>query len=51
VEAAFVYTGLGDRTGALNSLESAFARYETDVNYVAVDPIFDALRGEPGLRL
>ncbi|MBL8179166.1 MAG: hypothetical protein JNK48_31105 [Bryobacterales bacterium] len=46
VQAAFVQTGLGDLQGAMDSLEAAFARHETDLNYIAVDAMFDALRGQ-----
>ncbi len=47
VQAAFVRIGLGDAKGALDLLEQAYPNHETDLNYIAVDPIFDTLRGEP----
>jgi serine/threonine-protein kinase len=47
VQAAFVRVGLGDAEGALANLEAAFARRETDLNYLAVEPLLDPLRGAP----
>jgi hypothetical protein len=47
---AIVAAGLGDRARALDYLEAAFARGETDVVYLPAHPCFDALRGEPRFR-
>jgi TolB-like protein/Tfp pilus assembly protein PilF len=47
VQLAYVRVGLGDREGALDSLETAFTRRQTDLNYMAVDAVFDPLRGNP----
>jgi serine/threonine-protein kinase len=47
VQAAFVRVGLGDAEGALGNLEAAFARRETDLNYMAVEPVLDPLHGAP----
>jgi TolB-like protein/Tfp pilus assembly protein PilF len=47
VHAAYIRIGLNDSAGALDELERAFASYETDLNFLAVEPIFDPLRGEP----
>lgn len=47
VQAAFIHTGRGDFAGALDSLEAAFVRRETDLNYMAVEPVFTPLHGEP----
>lgn len=46
VHLAYAQTGLRQFDSALDSLETAFARHETDLNYIAVDPVFDALRGQ-----
>ncbi|MBL8217700.1 MAG: tetratricopeptide repeat protein [Bryobacterales bacterium] len=46
VHLAYVQTGLGDFNAALDSLEAAFGRHETDLHYIAVDAVFDALRGQ-----
>jgi hypothetical protein len=50
VATAMVQVGLGDRAGALQSLEAGFAKHETDVNYIHAEPIFDPLRGETRFR-
>jgi tetratricopeptide (TPR) repeat protein len=47
VQAAFVRAGLGDSAGALDDLEAAFARRETDLNYLAVEPVLAPLHAEP----
>ncbi len=47
VHIAYVDTGLGDFSSACDNLDAAFSRHETDLNYMAVDPVFEALRGRP----
>jgi TolB-like protein/Tfp pilus assembly protein PilF len=47
VHTSYIQVGLGDKAGALTSLENSYAHHETDVNYIGVDPIFDSLRSEP----
>ena len=47
VHTSYIQVGLGDKAGALTSLENSYTHHETDVNYIGVDPIFDPLRGEP----
>ncbi len=47
VQTAMIHIGLGDSESALRHLEAAFAKHETDLNYVAVDPVFDPLRSDP----
>jgi len=44
---AVLYAGSGDRANALEWLEEAYRRHEATVNFVAVDPTLDSLRGEP----
>jgi TolB-like protein/Tfp pilus assembly protein PilF len=51
VDIAIIQVGLRDHAAALASLERALAAHETDLNYLAVDPVFDPLRAEPGYRL
>lgn len=43
---AFVYAGLGQPREALACLRRAIARREGESNFLAVEPIFDALRSE-----
>src|ERR1017187_1650638 len=47
VHTSYIQVGLGDKAGALTSLENSYTHHETDVNYIAVDPVFDPLRNEP----
>jgi hypothetical protein len=47
VHTSYIQVGLGDKAGALTSLENSYAHHETDVNYIGVEPIFDSLRSEP----
>ncbi|MGD0778275.1 MAG: tetratricopeptide repeat protein [Candidatus Solibacter sp.] len=47
VHASYIQVGLGDKAGALTSLENGYAHHETDVNYIGVEPILDPLRKEP----
>jgi serine/threonine-protein kinase len=47
VHTSYIQVGLGDKAGALTSLENSYAHHETDVNYIGVEPIFDSLRAEP----
>ncbi len=47
---AVVAAGLGDRALALDYLERAFARQETDIVFLAAHPCLDSLRGEPRFR-
>lgn len=44
---ALVLAGLGDGTGAINRLESAFEERYDRLIYLKVEPIFDGLRGDP----
>ena len=47
VHTSYIQVGLGDKAGALTSLENGYAHHETDVNYIGVDAVFDPLRKEP----
>ncbi|MBZ5724382.1 MAG: hypothetical protein LAP87_05235 [Acidobacteriia bacterium] len=47
VDLARVYAGLGDHPRALDALERAYTQRIVDVNFMAVDPMFAGLRGEP----
>ncbi len=44
------YTALNDHQRALDLLESAFARRDSDLIFLNVDPLFVQLRSEPGFR-
>ena len=45
---ALVYLGLGEKEGALDELERAYQRGETNYLFVIkVDPLLDDLRGDP----
>ena len=43
-----LYLGLGDKNRALNELETAYQRGDTNYLFVLkVDPLFNDLRGQP----
>ena len=44
--AASIYTGLGDRTRALDRLEKAFDQRDPYLPFLRVNPVWDPLRGE-----
>ena len=45
---ALLYLGLGDKNRALDELETAYQRGDTNYLFVLkVDPLFDDLRGQP----
>jgi serine/threonine-protein kinase len=44
---AEVLSGLGETTEALTALEKALDSHDTHLVYLAVDPVFQPLRGEP----
>jgi len=44
---SFMRTRLGDRKGALDALEQAYAQHSGDLLFIRVEPCFAALRGEP----
>ncbi len=46
-ELAVLYVGLGDREQALSALERAYTEHDLQMNFLAVDPHYDALRSEP----
>ncbi len=47
---AAIYTGLGDKRAALDSLEKAYNERNDRLVYLAVDPLADPLRSEPRFR-
>jgi tetratricopeptide (TPR) repeat protein len=46
-ELAVLYAGLGDKEGALASLEKAYADHDLQLQLLKVDPHLDSLRSEP----
>ena len=46
-ELAVLYVGLGDKEGALSSLEKAYAAHDVQMGLLKVDPNFDSLRSDP----
>jgi TolB-like protein len=44
---SFMRTRLGDRKGALDALEQAYAQRSGDLLFIRVEPCFAALKGEP----
>ena len=46
-ELAVLYVGLGDSEQALSALERAYTAHDLQMNFLAVDPHYDALRSEP----
>ena len=46
-ELAILYTGLGDKEGALSSLERAYDAHDLQMQFLKVDPHYDSVRGEP----
>ena len=46
-ELAVLYAGLGDKEGAIASLEKAYAAHDLQMQYLKVEPHYDSLRGEP----
>ncbi len=47
---AELYTLLGDHPRALDALERAYEQRQPDIPFVAVNPIFEPLHGEPRFR-
>jgi serine/threonine-protein kinase len=45
---ALLYAGRNDRERTLEYLEKGCRRREADLNFIAVEPVFDSLRKEPG---
>ena len=46
-ELAVLYVGLGDKERALSALERSYAAHDLQMQYLVVDPHYDALRSEP----
>jgi len=45
-ELAVLYVGLGDKEGALASLEKAYAAHDPQMQFLKVDPNYDSLRSD-----
>jgi eukaryotic-like serine/threonine-protein kinase len=50
VELSVLYVGLGDKEGALASLERGLAAHDLQMQLLKVDPHLDSLRGEPRFK-
>ena len=46
-ELAILYAGLGDKEGAFQSLERAYAAHDLQMQYLKVEPHYDSLRSDP----
>jgi serine/threonine protein kinase/Tfp pilus assembly protein PilF len=46
-ELAILYTGLGDKDGAFQELERAYAAHDLQMQYLKVEPHYDSLRSDP----
>lgn len=46
-ELAILYVGLGDKEGALASLERAYASQDLQLQYLKVEPHYESLRSDP----
>ena len=47
VETSALYNALGERNKALDMLEQAYARRESNIVFMNVDPLIASLRSEP----
>jgi TolB-like protein/Flp pilus assembly protein TadD len=46
-ELAVIYVGLGDTEGTLQALERAYTAHDLQLQYLNIDPHYDALRSDP----
>jgi eukaryotic-like serine/threonine-protein kinase len=46
-ELAVLYAGLGDKEGAIASLEKAYVAHDLQMQYLNIDPHYDSLRSDP----
>ena len=46
-ELAVLYVGLGDKEGAIASLEKAYAAHDLQMQYLKIDQHYDSLRSDP----
>ena len=46
-ELAVLYAGLGDKEGAIASLEKAYVVHDLQMQYLKIDPHYDSLRSDP----
>jgi serine/threonine protein kinase/tetratricopeptide (TPR) repeat protein len=49
-ELAILYTGLGDKDGAFQELERAYAVHDLQMKYLKVEPHYDSLRSDPRFK-
>jgi TolB-like protein/Flp pilus assembly protein TadD len=49
-ELAILYTGLGDKQGAFQELERAYAVHDLQMQYLKVEPHYDSLRSDPRFK-
>jgi tetratricopeptide (TPR) repeat protein len=49
-ELAILYTGLGNKDGAFQELERAYAAHDLQMQYLKVEPHYDSLRSDPRFR-
>ena len=49
-ELAILYTGLGDKDGAFQELERAYAAHDLQMQYLKVEPHYDSLRSDPRFK-
>jgi serine/threonine protein kinase/Tfp pilus assembly protein PilF len=49
-ELAIAYLGLGDKEQALSLLERAYATHDPQMQFLVVDPHYDAIRSEPRFK-
>ena len=46
-ELAILYVGLGDKEGAISSLEKAYAAHDLQMQYLKIEPHYDSMRSDP----
>jgi len=49
-ELAVLYVGLGDRDQALSALERGYTEHDLQLQFLAIEPHYDALRSEPRFK-
>src|SRR5262245_53022621 len=49
-EFAVLYAALGDKDGAIDLLEKAYADHDLQLQYLKSDPHYDSLRGDPRFK-
>lgn len=51
VDLAVLYSAVGDRERMLASLERAYLEHDSELIWLAVDPLYDRVRSDPGMPL